>query len=128
MKRTIVISALLLLAASAIAQTTFAQTKDPVGAALRDILPNRQKNTVAAVEAMPADKFNYKPSADQMTFGHLVAHMVEANNLLCSKAAAVPAPNAKQVKDTDSKDDLVAALRRPLISARTRWRKWTTQN
>jgi uncharacterized damage-inducible protein DinB len=111
MKRTIVIPALLLLAASATAQTTFAQMKDPVGAALRNILPGRQKNTVAAVEAMPADKFNYKPSADQMTFGHLVAHMVETNNLLCSKAAAVPATNVKQVKDTDSKDNLVAALK-----------------
>jgi hypothetical protein len=110
MKRTTVILALLLLAASAVVQTTFAQTKDPVGTALRDILPGRQKNTVAAVEAMPADKFNYKPSADQMTFGHLVAHMVEANNLLCSKAAAVPATNVKQVTDTDSKDNLVAAL------------------
>ena len=111
MKETMVIPVLLLLAASAIAQTTFAQTKDPVGAALRDILPGRQKNTVAAVEAMPADKFDYKPSADQMTFGHLVAHMVETNNLLCSKAAAVPASNVKQVKDTDSKDNLVAALK-----------------
>jgi len=111
MKKTIVILALFLLAASAIAQTTFAQTKDPVGAALREILPGRQKNTVAAVEAMPADKFNYKPSADQMTFGHLVVHMVETNNLLCSKAAAVPASNVTQVKDTDSKDNLVAALK-----------------
>ena len=111
MKTTLVIPALLLLAASAAAQTTFAQTKDPVGAALRNILPGRQKNTVAAVEAMPADKFNYKPTADQMTFGHLVVHMAETNYLLCSKAAAVPAPKDEEVKDTDSKDKLVAALR-----------------
>ena len=111
MKRTIVISALLLLAASATAQTTFAQTNDPVGSALRNILPSRQKNTVAAVEAMPADKFNYKPSADQMTFGRLVTHMVETNDLLCSKAAAVPAAKVEEIKDTDSKDNLVAALK-----------------
>ena len=111
MNRTLVIPAVLLLAAWAAAQTTPAQMKNPVSTALRDILPGRQKNTVAAVEAMPADKFNYKPSADQMTFGHLVAHMVETNNLLCSKAAAFPAPNVKQVKDTDSKDNLVAALK-----------------
>src|ERR1700688_983908 len=103
MKRTVVIPALLLLAASATAQTTFAQTKDPVGAALRDILPGRQKNTVAAVEAMPADKFNYKPSADQMTFGHLVAHMVEANYAVCSGAAAVTAPEVEEEKETDTK-------------------------
>jgi hypothetical protein len=111
MKTTLGIPALLLLAASAAAQTTPAQTKNPVSTALRDILPGRQKNTVAAVEAMPADKFNYKPTADQMTFGHLVAHMAETNDLLCSKAAAVPAPKVDEVKETDSKDKLVAALK-----------------
>jgi uncharacterized damage-inducible protein DinB len=111
MKTTLVIPALLLLAASAAAQTTPAPTKDPVSSALRDILPGRQKNTVAAVEAMPAEKFNYKPTADQMTFGHLVVHIAETNDLLCSKAAAVPAPKVDEVKETDSKDKLVAALK-----------------
>jgi uncharacterized damage-inducible protein DinB len=111
MNRTLVISAVLLLSAWAAAQTTPAQMKNPVSTALRDILPGRQKNTVAAVEAMPADKFSYKPTADQMTFGHLVVHMAETNYILCSKAAAVPAPKDEEVKDTDSKDKLVAALR-----------------
>ena len=111
MKTTLVIPALLLLAASAAAQTTPAPTKDPVSTALRDILPGRRKNTVAAVEAMPAEKFNYKPTADQMTFGHLVVHIAETNDLLCSKAAAVPAPKVDEVKETDSKDKLVAALK-----------------
>ena len=112
MKRTLVIPALVFLAAAAAAaQPTSAQTRNPVSTALRDTLPNRQKNTVAAVEAMPADKFNYKPSADQRTFGQLVIHMADANYFLCSKAAAVPAPKDEEVKDTDSKDKLVAALK-----------------
>jgi len=107
MKRTLANAALVLLAALA----ATAQIKNPVSSALRDILPGRQKNTIAAIEAMPADKFSYKPTADQMTFGHLVVHMVEANNLLCSKAAAVPAPKVEEVKESDSKDKLVAALK-----------------
>ena len=110
MKRTLVIPVLLLLAASAAAQTAPVPTTNPVSSALRDILPGRQKNTVLAVEAMPADKFNYKPNADQMTFGHLVTHMVEINYLLCSKAAAVPAAKIEG-SDTDSKDKLVVALK-----------------
>jgi uncharacterized damage-inducible protein DinB len=114
--KALVIPALLLLAASAAAQTASAQTapaptKNPISTALRDILPGRQKNTIAAVEAMPADKFNYKPSADQMTFGHLVAHMVEANYAVCSGAAAVTAPKVEGVKETDTKDKLVSALK-----------------
>jgi hypothetical protein len=78
---------------------------------LRDILPGWQKNTVAAVEAMPADKFSYKPTADQRTFSQLIVHMAETNYLLCSKVAAVPAPKVEELKDTVSKDALVAALK-----------------
>jgi len=111
MKKTLLIPVMLLLAGSAIAQTATAQTKNPVSSALRDILPGRQKNTIAAAEAMPADKFSYKPTPDQMTFGHLVAHMIESNNVLCSKAAAVPAPKGEEAKESDSKDKLVAALK-----------------
>jgi len=96
---------LLVLAASATAQV-----KNPVSTALKDTLPGRQKNTVAAVEAMPADKFAYKPSADQMTFGHLVSHMIESNNSFCSQAAAIPAPKVEEAKETDAKGKLVAAL------------------
>jgi uncharacterized damage-inducible protein DinB len=106
MKRIILALTLLVVAASAAAQT-----KNPISTALKDILPGRQKNTIAAVEAMPADKFNYKPTADQMTFGHLVAHMIESNNMFCSKAAAAPAPKVEEAKDTSGKDKLVAALK-----------------
>lgn len=115
------ISAVLFLAAcltSALAQTSTpsaapvaAPVKDPVTAALRMILPNRQKNILAAIDAMPADKFGYKPTADQMTFGHLVVHIIESNNGMCAKAADVPSPKVEEVKDTDPKDKLVAAAK-----------------
>src|ERR1700676_5759805 len=48
-----------------------APVKDPVATSLRMLLTRSQNNTVGAVEAMAADKFNYKPTPDQMTFGHL---------------------------------------------------------
>lgn len=105
MKLTFVLP-LVLLAASATAQV-----KNPIATALKDTFPNRQKNTIAAVEAMPADKFSYKPSADQMTFGHLVAHMIEANYGLCAGATGVAAPKVDEAKDTDAKDKLVAELK-----------------
>jgi uncharacterized damage-inducible protein DinB len=90
---------------------TPAQTTNPVSSALRDILPGRQKNIIAAVEAMPADKFGYKPTADQMTFGHLATHIIESNNLFCSKVAAVPAPKVAEAKESDGKDKLLSALK-----------------
>jgi hypothetical protein len=75
------------------------------------MLPRSQSNTVGALEAMPAEKYSYKPTADQITFAHLAAHIATANNFLCSKAADVPAPKVDEAKDTDSKDQLVAAVK-----------------
>jgi hypothetical protein len=88
-----------------------AVTKDPVTAAVRMLLPRSQKNILGAIEAMPADKFSFKPSADQMSFGHLVVHIIESNNSICAKAAAIPEPKVDEVKDSDPKDKLLAAAR-----------------
>jgi len=110
MMRTVLSLILLFLSVCGSTAVAFAQSSNPVSSALRDILPGRQKNTVAVVEAMPADKFSYKPTPDQMTFSHLVTHMTGSNYMFCSKAAGVEAPKAEEVKETDSKDKLVAAL------------------
>jgi hypothetical protein len=86
-------------------------TKDPVTASVRILFPRSQKNILGAIDAMPADKFSYKPSPDQMTFGHLVVHIIESNNSICAKAAAIPEPKVDAVKDTDPKDKLLAAAK-----------------
>ena len=86
-------------------------TKDPVATSLRLVLQRFQNNTIGAMEAMPADKFSYKPTADQITFGHLAAHIANSNNFYCSKIADVPAPKVDEPKDTDPKDQLVAAVK-----------------
>jgi uncharacterized damage-inducible protein DinB len=93
----------------AAASQTVAPVKNPVATALRNSLPGRQKNTLAAIEAMPADKFSYKPTPDQISFAHLVVHIAESNNGLCSKVAGVPAPKVDELKETDPKDKLLAA-------------------
>jgi uncharacterized damage-inducible protein DinB len=88
-----------------------APVKNPVSTVLRTSLAGRQKNILAAIEAMPADKFSYKPTPDQMSFGHLVIHIIESNNGFCSKVADVPAPKVDEFKETDPKDKLLAAAR-----------------
>ncbi len=99
--------AVLLLSAAALAQ----QSKNPVTDVLRDSLAGRQKNTVAAIEEMPADKFGFKPTPDQMSFGHLAAHIVEANYFFCAKVGDVAAPKVEEVKEADGKEKLVAAVK-----------------
>lgn len=106
MKRTLI---LLILIAST---TLFAQDKNPVSSAIKEILPRQQKNLVAAAEQMPAEKYSYKPTENQITFGHLVLHVLESNNHLCSKIGDVAEvkPSAP-LKETDDKDKLVTALK-----------------
>jgi hypothetical protein len=94
---------------SAPAAQTAAPVKDPVTASLRMLLPRSRNNILGAITAMPADKFTYKPTPDQMTFAHLVVHIIGSNNGGCAKAADVPAPKVEEVKETDSKDKLLAA-------------------
>lgn len=105
--RKIIVLCLLLVSASVF---SFAQVKNPVSTVVREILPRQQKNLVGAVEEMPADKFDYRPTPAQMTFGHLVAHITESNNFLCAKIADATPPKSEEIKDTD-KNKLVAALK-----------------
>lgn len=94
------------------ATALLAQEKNPVTSVAREILPRQQKNLVAAVEEMPTDKFEYKPTDQQMTFGHLVVHIIESNNHLCSKIADIPEIKAPApLKESDGKDKLVTALK-----------------
>jgi DinB superfamily len=106
MKR-LLFGCIIFLSAAALAQ----QSKSPVSDVLRQMLDGREKNTVGAFEAMPADKFGYKPTPEQMTFGHLAAHIVSGNYFFCSNAGDVPRPKTEELKDTDPKDKLVAAMK-----------------
>jgi len=99
---------LLLLAATSV----LAQDKNPVTSAVKEILPRQQKNLVAAADEMPPEKYAYKPTENQMTFGHLVLHVIESNNHLCSKVGDAPEVKAAvPLKETDGKDKLVPALK-----------------
>ena len=88
----------------------FAQSKNPVTDVVKSVLASRQKNITAAIEEMPADKFGFKPTPEQETFGHLTLHIIESNNYFCATAAGIPEPKV-DLKDTDSKDKLLPAVK-----------------
>jgi uncharacterized damage-inducible protein DinB len=92
------------------ASAAAAQSKSPVSDALRQMLAGREKNTVAAFEEMPAGKYDYKPTADQMTFRHLAAHIVDGNNYFCANVGDVPQPKV-DFTGKESKEQLVAAMK-----------------
>jgi len=93
------------------AMSALAQEKNPVSSVLREILSRQEKNLIAAAEEMPADKYAFKPTPEQMTFAHLVVHMTKSNVELCSKAAdATPPPHVGDTPEAAGKDKLVSAL------------------
>lgn len=95
-----------------LATALMAQEKNPVTSVVKQILPRQQKNLIAAAEEMPADKFSYKPTEQQITFGHLVLHIVGSNNHLCSTIGGIAETKpAVPLKETDSKEKLVEALK-----------------
>jgi hypothetical protein len=83
---------------------------NPVSGFVKAGVARYSKNMVAAAEAMPADKYSFKPSPEMNTFGHLMMHIAQSNNTFCSKISGQAAPDVK-IAETDAKDKLVAAVK-----------------
>ncbi len=82
----------------------------PVSGTVKGQLARFSKIMVAAAEAMPTEKYGFKPSPEMNSFGHLVMHIAQTNNSLCAKISGAAAPEVKS-SDSDPKDKLVAALK-----------------
>jgi len=103
------------LAAQATPATTApapAPSASPVSDALRNMEQRSARNLIAAAEAMPADKYNYRPTPAQMSFAQIQIHLAnEGNDILCSKTGGVPAPQRTAVDSTATKEQLIARLK-----------------
>ena len=55
-------------------------------------MERQSKNMIAAAEEMPADKYSYKPTDQQMTFAKLMEHTIHGNEMYCSGLAGTAAP------------------------------------
>ena len=86
-------------------------SKTPVADATRRWLQKESTNLIAAAESMPADKYDFKPTPQQITFAHLMTHIVESNRYLCSGIAGQALPPASSVTEKDGKDKLIADVK-----------------
>ncbi|HZU22140.1 MAG TPA: DinB family protein [Terriglobales bacterium] len=85
---------------------------NPVTGTAKNIFQRQQKTLIAAAEQMPGEKYDYKPTAQQNSFGQTVAHVIGSNYVICSKFNDSTAPAMDTLpKATDPKDKLVAALK-----------------
>ena len=112
MKHSAVAMLLLALAPVSIAQVKEmpSVTANPIVTTVRQMESRFAKNLTGAADEMPADKYTYRPTPEQITFGHLIMHSAEANNSFCAAIAGEKAPSVK-LNENDSKDVLTKALK-----------------
>ena len=83
---------------------------NPVVSVVRQLEARASKNLTGAAEEMPADKYSYHPTPEQITFGHLMVHVMESNNNWCSRVVG-EIPREVKLSESDSKDVLTKALK-----------------
>jgi hypothetical protein len=92
-----------------------AAAQAPTADAFRASTKQYAKNLTAAAEVMPADKYAFKPTPAQMSFGTIVTHLIEGNDFLCGLLGGAKAPTRAKLTETDAKDKLVAQLKETFV-------------
>jgi DinB family protein len=108
---------ILLLSAVALSVPAVSHAQDgtgPLATAMKTTLTRYTTNMPGAAELMPADKYGFKPTPEQLSFGEILAHEAQSNELLCGAIAGAPPPAtpAAAAGATAPKDSLVARLKK----------------
>jgi hypothetical protein len=111
--KSILISALLCTASTLLlAQAHESKSSSsPVADATRTWLEHESSYLTASAEEMPADKYSFHPTAQQMTFAQLMEHIAGSNRFMCSSIAGEPEPKGNGATEKDGKDKLVADVK-----------------
>jgi hypothetical protein len=112
----IALGVMVLAAASACALAQDAS--NPVVASAKEIFQRQSAYMVAAAEQMPADKYGYRPTADQMTYGKIVSHVIAANFHVCGMLSGDAAGKGPTIADTAPKNQLVPVLKQSFETCR----------
>ena len=105
------IRSVITLALVMIPATVVAQSASPIADALRDSQKEEMHNLVAAAEVMPAEKYGFKPTPAQMSFGEMVLHVAGGSTFLCASISGQARPNWPRLAPTVSKDSLIGRLK-----------------
>jgi hypothetical protein len=99
-------------------QTPAAPTADPITTAFKGRTMSLQRNLAQAFDSIPASKFNYKPTAAQLTIGYIAQHLANDNYFFCEKfgdlkptRVATDTTTADSVKATWPRETLVAKVK-----------------
>jgi uncharacterized damage-inducible protein DinB len=85
-----------------------------------------KNNLTRMAEAMPAENYDFKPSADIRSFGALMGHIADAQIRTCSAVNGQPKQSDSSSKT--SKADLVAVLKEAFAECDKAWEDTTDAN
>jgi uncharacterized damage-inducible protein DinB len=114
------------------AKVTDTSAAQPPSEVYGGMLKRLSEEVVGAAEAMPADKYDFAPTAGKFdgvrTFGAQVQHVAEANYFFFSGFGLSGAPDDAKLKALKSKDELVQALKDSFAFAQKGMDTMTPQN
>lgn len=84
---------------------------NPVATAFRAQMQTAAKNLGGSADAMPADKYGYKPTPNHMTFAEHINHMAGFNETMCELISGAKPPAHAKLEATATKAQLASALR-----------------
>jgi len=101
------------VAATATFAPCFAQQPpaNPLTNAERMVYMYLSHNAVAGAEKMPEENYSFKPVPEVRSFGELVGHLADSNNMFCGMILGEPRSTVSVEKTKTAKADLVQALK-----------------
>ncbi len=93
---------------------TIAAQGNPVSNTARELAKETGANLLAAAQAMPPDRYGFKPTPAQRTFGELIVHIEGDNRITCGAISGARPDTEPKLVATDPKEKLVAGLQRSL--------------
>lgn len=112
MKKNVSILAIALALALGLAPLAARAQQNPVSTAVREAVRRHAKILTAGAEEMPAGKFNYAPTPQQMTFGHLILHIAQSDFFFCSSITGEKGSGTGNLTEHSPKPQLIAAMKK----------------
>jgi len=119
------------LTTTMLAAPAFAAEASPAQV-LGKLLSGQEKQVVGVAEAMPADKYNFAPTAGQFkgvrTFGQQLTHVAEAQYFFFGAFGIKPDIDPKSLEKLTGKDEIIKAVKDSFAFAQKATETITAQN
>lgn len=101
---------------------------NPISNSFRRDIEGKMRNLAAGAQIMPADKYGYKPTPAEMSFGQMVLHVAQSSTSMCSSISGDKAPSFAGLTENSPKAKLVGAVQSAITFCNQALSKVTDSN